>query len=154
MKIIAIYGVGDSHKTTTIKEFFKKYVNEAYGFSDIINFSEHDSTKDIICSAIYNKRIKVGIASQGDAKSFLEEEFKILSDCSIIICASRTKGNGCEFLEKKAKESGHDVLWIGKGRIGFSKNKHEKTIPEKLRNRAVQSMVDLIYEAFQEVIKI
>ncbi len=147
MRIIALYGVGNANKTTSIKGFFKKYVNEENGFSEIIDMSEA-GREDIIYSAIYNGKTKVGIASQGDSKWFLKREFQMLADCDIVICSSRSKGNGRGFLKEKETETNGEIIWIEKGRIDASKENDQGPILDKLRENAVSYTVELLYAAF------
>ncbi|MBO4473025.1 MAG: hypothetical protein IJT04_02960 [Bacteroidales bacterium] len=151
MKIIALFGIGNSHKTTSIKLFFDQYVNLKNGFTNINDMSEA-GRKDIIITAIYNEKIKVGIASQGDSRWFLEKEFEVLKDCEIVICACRTKGNGPSFLKEKATETNGGIIWIEKGRITTFNGENYGSFLCQLQDQSINNAIDLIYNAFKGIV--
>ena len=147
MKIIAIYGVGDSGKTTAIKRFFNKYVNEDYGFEDVVDQSK-ENCKDILITAKYGD-IKVGVSSQGDSDYFVNKALDAFAECDIVICACRTKGGSEQALEAKAKMDDGHLCWLGKARISLWKGNKSVKGAEKLQERAVDDMSEMIYHAFQ-----
>lgn len=152
MKIIAVYGVGNSGKTTSIKRFVDKFINEQNSFS-APEFIGEKNKNDIICKTVYNSVIKVGITSQGDTKEFVEIAFEKMTDCDIVICACRTKGGSEKYLEKRAKDENGYILWIGKARVSLWEGNKAKTGAETLQDQAIDYTSEMIYKGFQLIVQ-
>ena len=49
----------------------------------------------------------MGITSRGDAADLLADDFAWMGDCDLYVCASHSRGNTVEFLEKKFSR----IIW-------------------------------------------
>lgn len=108
-KIFVLKGRASSGKTQTIKEIYK-LLKIQYPEAEIEIFINKTDIKVIFI--IYG--IKIGIESQGDPNSRLKNSLKEFATkgCSIIICASRTRGMTNTWIEEYAKE--FKITWIEK----------------------------------------
>ncbi len=91
MKVICFKGNGNTGKSTIIKKILNEFFNISLIPKDKKDFSLYFS---------YSNK-KIGICSYGDNKKAMERWLKPLKEnnCDIIICASRTKGEGIRFIE-------------------------------------------------------
>lgn len=106
-KVIALYGVADVGKSTTIKLAYDllkaKYkmatVDELFVGADIKIVLTIDGTK-------------IGIESQGDPSGRLKESLSLFvkMGCQVIICATRSRGQTVQAVEKLA--SAYEILWL------------------------------------------
>ena len=106
MKIIVLYGRGNTGKSTAIRRFFETYVNKNPLWS-----IEKSSIKtlDICIRAIYKNNI-IGIISHGDTEACVMAGLEFVGDCDILICASRGKGAAMELIKSKS----NDIVWLEK----------------------------------------
>ena len=128
MKILALWGKGSKGKTTTINLLTKLLSN---------NFKNIDASKYPITIPVNMKKDnlyvlkykskKIGITTRGDNKEALEEDFKDLpNDCALYICATRTKGETCKYIEDRTTDG--DIFWIAKASL--SRETHNKYVTD------------------------
>jgi hypothetical protein len=106
-KVIAVYGASAVGKSTTIKKAY-----------DLLKAKYKTAVIDEIFVGVDIKVVltingkKIGIESQGDPGSRLEDSLSLFvnSGCQIIICATRTRGQTVEAVEKLQPE--YEVLWL------------------------------------------
>lgn len=96
--ILALYGTSNCGKTSTIKEVFEqlkiKYPKAA------VRIEVSGPTDIKVYMDIKSK--KIGIESQGDPNSRLEESLKdfVSKKCDVIFCATRTRGMTVDWVNK------------------------------------------------------
>jgi len=91
--IYALQGRGNCGKTETINHVFQILVNKyKIPQAQIHNFFPNMNDIKIIMSGVNG--MKIGIESQGDPNSRLEQSLKdfVNAGCDIIFCACRTRG--------------------------------------------------------------
>lgn len=137
-KLIVLSGVGDCGKTSTLNEVIKKLeskggvVNKLRETNprtkpnpDVTAIIEINGKKIIVITVGDAKRLieqeikrVVGVTTAGDTQAQIESGFNLLSgfDCDIIICSSRTKGDGFKFVEDLARQNGMEFTRIYKQR--------------------------------------
>lgn len=107
-RIIVLYNKSNSGKSTIFKNV-DELISKKY--KDCKNTTLHNNYD--ICK-IYNiNGISVGIESQGDPGSRLNESLKCFNEkkCDIIICTSRTKGETVNSIVAYEK-FGYEILWF------------------------------------------
>jgi hypothetical protein len=119
--IIAVYGRQNEGKTSTIIRTYQKLI------SDFVN---RTIIEEIISNEIFAVieigNIKIGFESTGDPKSRIITENTLeklsanidsnhfdlrISDCNIIICASRTSGGTVNEIDRIASTFGYRTIW-------------------------------------------
>ncbi len=134
MKIIAIRGTANVGKSTTIREVYSILIEQHE-----YNVINADFLQNIDIRVVIEKNgVKVGIESQGDPNSRLEEslnEFERIG-CEIIVCATRT--------------SGMTVRWVNAKRPLYSVNWKEKQ-PENVETRQFASNLNMAREIVAEI---
>jgi len=110
-KIIALEGKGNSGKTATIRCVFELLKQRASSEPEVLK-----NDGDIKAILIINST-KIGIESQGDPKSRLEESLKDFADakCQIIVCATRTRGMTVDWVNALP---GYSVEWVKQSYFG------------------------------------
>ena len=125
MNVLALWGKGSKGKTTTINLLTGLLSN---GFTQNINFQYPvtlpiNMGKDNCYIVIYNGK-KIGITTRGDTKKALEDDFRWLKqnagDCDLYVCATRSKGTTCKYIEQEAATS--DIFWIAKASVTHKEN--------------------------------
>lgn len=111
MKIIALWEKHDSGKTSTMK--FLRDILLKHGAKEEKFVGDND-----FISVFDFQNKKVGVISGGDTKEILEENFKYLQDsnCDVVICPSRTKGETVHYLEDIASQN-NELIWVEKARL-------------------------------------
>ena len=99
--LLAIYGTSDIGKTTSIKNFYLKFISK-YSSQVINNNSLCDDDSNEIYRIIeLQNGVKIGVCSYGDdgtSYNILGDFVK--QDCKVIVCASRTKGASVDSINK------------------------------------------------------
>lgn len=132
--IVAVAGVYDCGKTTTLRMVRDKLINDLGG-KIAGGFNGGGDIKLVIDI----KGFKIGIETQGDPGGRLKaslEEFASIH-CEIIICACRSYGK-----TKKTVESyrgTHDVVILDKGRAASARQTQEN---EKYRDDVVRAVLE------------
>ncbi len=108
--LLALRGAGNRGKSTTLRMLIDM-VKSAYPSAIL----EEKRFKIDITIVITIGKKKVGIETQGDPNSRLEESLKRFVEigCKVIVCASRTYGQTVEIVSKAA-ESGYNIRWFEK----------------------------------------
>ncbi len=121
MRCIALYEKGNSGKSTTIIK--------------LINILVSGGASEYECDKIAGEKVsvirlggkKIGITSRGDDKSVLKDDFSLLGECDLYVCASRTKGQTKEYLTEKF---GDEIIWQRKWRVtepeSYTKSKYDE----------------------------
>ena len=110
--VIAIYGVANHGKTTTIRvvaeEIFKRH--------QCVHEKDSPDTKSIeeVYALFRIKNVAIGIESTGDPKSRLFESLPkfVREKCDIIITACRTSGPTRDEVDALEKNHGYRIIWI------------------------------------------
>ena len=95
--IFAIQGIHNTGKTTTIQKVVSK-LKEV--FAHEVLFESSKKKKDIVTIIAINNS-KIGICSEGDPASKMDEHLKKLCEicCDIILCACRSRGKTVGHIE-------------------------------------------------------
>ncbi|MFY9085393.1 hypothetical protein [Aliarcobacter cryaerophilus] len=135
--IFVLRGRARIGKTTTIKKvrellLQKSGVKEYKVEFEILNRVDIRVVLDI-------NGVLVGIETQGDPSSRLEEsiELFIKAKCKIIVCASRTSGMTVDWINKYSKA--FNIEWIEK------KNAENDSERENLNNKKAEEIVEKIF---------
>lgn len=103
--LLAIYGTSDIGKTTSIKNFYLKFISK-YSSQVINNNSLCDDDSNEMYRIIeLQNGVKIGVCSYGDdgtSYDILDDFAK--QDCKVIVCASRTKGASVDSINKLIEE--------------------------------------------------
>jgi thymidylate kinase len=93
--IIAVRGIHDSGKTTSIGLAYKKLEKEG---TVIVAPRESRETRSAVLEI---DGVKVGFWSVGDVEELLEEGVDPLIDagCAVIVCAARSRGGTVEYVK-------------------------------------------------------
>jgi hypothetical protein len=108
--ILANWGGGNQGKSETLKfliSFFERDFPKA-----IFNYIRNDTDITVIITI---GKIKIGIATQGDPNSDLEDSLRIFANrekCQITVCACRTYGMTTRAVEATARQHKYNLLWI------------------------------------------
>jgi hypothetical protein len=107
-KIIALYGRGNSGKTTTLTLVIEAF--ERFSKAKVIRLIDGVDIQAIITI----DSLKIGIETQGDPNSRLETSLNFFEQegCVIIICATRTRGKTVDIVNNH--KPNYDIKWIKK----------------------------------------
>ena len=99
--LLAVYATGNVGKTTSIKNFFLKFIlKHSDQINDIKDLNNTNSNEIYKIIELKNEA-KIGICSYGDDGNNLEILDKFTSEnCKVIVCASRTKGASVDSINK------------------------------------------------------
>lgn len=113
--IFALYGSSSSGKTTTLndlaKEIIKKYENEQETDLENLKKELQKGFKDF--RSLFKLRgIKCFIGSAGDDGKHVNDNLELAkkNECSIIICATRRKGEPIKAVKKMSPQ--YNIQWI------------------------------------------
>jgi hypothetical protein len=121
--VIAVRGVGNTGKSSTIKMVYKllvdKYPRREVEFEKI--------TKREIRAILIVHRLKIGMDSSGDPSHELDVRLNLLVklDCYVIICAARSSGATVHAVEALG-QSGYSIWW--QDRTHELESQHEASI--------------------------
>ena len=128
MKVLALWGKGSKGKTTTLNLLtgllsndFTKNIKSKYPIKLPVDM-ENDN-----CYVVTYNGKRFCITTRGDTKEALEKDFEWLQKqynkegCDLYICATRSKGATCEYIEQEAATG--DIFWIAKASITHEKNR-------------------------------
>lgn len=129
MKIIALYGTGNSGKSTTLKLLIKKIIVSYPKYLNTIKDTDgnlipleeficDDSAKHDYLALFDLDGKKIGITTRGDNRWCLEHDFDILGECEIYFCAARSDGETHTFLHEQ--EQFGTVLYYRHTRVDAS----------------------------------
>ncbi|MBQ5847560.1 MAG: hypothetical protein IIW49_01395 [Treponema sp.] len=103
--LLAVYATGNVGKTTSIKNFFLKFIlKHSDQIKDITHFNV-DEQNEIYKIIELKNGVKIGVCSFGDDGSSYEKLNNFANqDCKVIVCASRTKGASVDSINKLIEE--------------------------------------------------
>lgn len=134
-KVIALWGIANIGKTDTIQ---KVYNFLCLKFA--IKKKEYQKFDKDIRVVFTINGIKIGIESQGDPDSRLEESLKLFVKvgCTIIICATRTRGHTVNLVKSLGKR--YEVIWYKQEVKGNSSEyeSNNKTVALKLTKEIIK----------------
>lgn len=118
-KIIALYGPGNSGKSTTLKMVFRSLevsfekLEESEVQADRRGKYFLDERYDVRAIFVVNG-VRVGLESQGDPNSRLEDSLQFFRDnaCTLIVCPTRTRGKTVDCVSRLKPD--FEVEWIEK----------------------------------------
>lgn len=123
--ILALWHVGDKGKTETLREFAKILLSMYPNFRPIFPMpTTISATSDFRLVVEINGKI-VGIESQGDPNTDLENRLIDLADnfqCEIILCASRTKGETVAAVDNISLTRSFQTIWTSTYQIADKAN--------------------------------
>jgi len=114
-QIIALQGIGNSGKTTTIQRLRSSLLTSKFSERTI-------STNNKDFTSIFTRQGKaIGVTSYGDTSYIVAGELDVLKSCDIIICACRSRGGSvCA-----VREASENVGFITKT-YSSNRNLHER----------------------------
>ena len=133
-KIIGLYGLPNTGKTTTLKRL-------------IGLFGENANRENPVIIDDYRGK-KIVIAPGGDTPGVVEanvETFK-KKKADILVSATRTKGGSQDALKEHAKKIGTDVIWVGKN---YSDSLH--SLINETQAKELYDFIDLIIDKWGEL---
>ena len=128
-KIIGLYGLPNTGKTTTLKRLIRLFGEKANGEKPV-TIDDYRGKKIVIAPG----GDTLGVV-KANVKTFKEEKAEIL------VSATRTKGGSQDALKEHAKKIGTDVIWVGKN--------HSASLHEFINEVQVQELrafIDLIID--------
>jgi Cdc6-like AAA superfamily ATPase len=130
--IIAIYGKSNSGKTSTIKEISRVLCERNNISPQLVAEKGED-----IYQVLEIQKVKIGIISQGDVGNWVKEYLKELFDrgCTIIICATRTRGSTCDAVKEYGNEC--SIKWH---KIEY----YDSLTINAIKNKTVEIILDII----------
>lgn len=159
MKIVALWGGGKVGKTTTIKMFLLKLLekngitakncknNGIISSDELKEELKNENTKLLSTSGANNYavtfeigKVKYGLTTRGDTYEILEEDFKFFTDCDVVFCATRTKGDTVKFVKSKSKE----LIWVAKTYVSGEIADLSKKL--ELINYTNEKQVEILFE--------
>lgn len=166
MKIVALWGKGETGKSTTLKTFLLRllqryditttnYENDKVVTREDLEKELAEENKTLLPA---NNRVqdyivkleidgvKYGITTHGDDEWHLNYGFGFLKDCDVVFCATRTKGNGVDFVKKE----GNELLWVAKTYV--SNNLSLLKNPLELVNYTNEKEVDILLKIFKNLL--
>ena len=139
--LLAIYATENVGKTTSIKNFFLKFITKHSAQIKDIKDSDNVNSNEIYKIIELQNGIKIGVCSYGDDGANLETLKKLSEEnCKVIVCASRTKGASVDsiniFIEESKKEiqeiknnmTKYNVKWIHKSYFWDNPDYYEEKI--------------------------
>src|SRR5262245_4644948 len=111
--MIALWGISNVGKTTTIRQVYDRLKQQG---TDV---DPGDPVRKEVKGAILEiDGVKIGFISQGDLEEILLEYLEPLIEagCTIIICATHTRGRTVEVVKRLASEADprYEIVWIDK----------------------------------------
>jgi hypothetical protein len=119
-KAIALWGLADSGKTSTLKIVHGGLSKLAERSIEKFRISEYDMRDVFVINGI-----KVGIETKGDPGSRLEESLNLFKKegCKLIICACRTKGQTTDWVNSLAPL--YTISWRGQSSVSIPELRDE-----------------------------
>ena len=162
--LLAIYGTNDIGKTTSIKNFYLKFISK-YSSQVINNNSLCDDDSNEMYRIIeLQNGVKIGVCSFGDDGSSYEKLNNFAKqDCKVIVCASCTKGASVDSINKLIEELNetnstlkdelekinYEIKWIHKSYFWDNPDYYEEKI---LNDSFSESILELVEEKLSNVV--
>jgi GTPase SAR1 family protein len=108
--VIVVIGPSNSGKSASIKKFLESRSNLRTGSGDVLV---------VIPIKKKSKKLAVGVASGGDTKAVLIENFDFLipRNCDFLICASKTSGASKNYIDNTFPHPAYEVRTVMLTRI-------------------------------------
>ncbi len=123
--VLAILHSGDKGKTETLREFANLLIYTYPSFRPIFPIpTTVSATGDFRLVVEINGKI-IGIESQGDPKTNLQNRLIDLADtfhCEIILCSSRTRGDTVSAVDNLSHTRGFQTIWTSTYQIANTAN--------------------------------
>lgn len=128
-KIIGLYGLPNTGKTTTLKRL-------------IGLFGENANRENPVIIDDYRGK-KIVIAPGGDTPGVVKANVETFKEkkADILVSATRTKGGSQDALKEHAKKIGTDVIWVGKN---YSASLHE--FINEAQAKELHAFIDLLID--------
>ena len=128
-KIIGLYGLPNTGKTTTLKRLIGLFGEKVNG------------EKPVTIDDYRGK--KIVIAPGGDTLGVVKANVKTFKEekADILVSATRTKGGSQDALKEHAKKIGTDVIWVGKN---HSASLHE--FINEAQAKELHAFIDLLID--------
>lgn len=128
-KIIGLYGLPNTGKTTTLKRL-------------IGLFGENANRENPVIIDDYRRK-KIVIAPGGDTPGVVKANVETFKEkkADILVSATRTKGGSQDALKEHAKKIGTDVIWVGKN---YSASLHE--FINEAQAKELHAFIDLLID--------
>lgn len=141
MRMIIMYGIANSGKSTSLRAFYERQVAGNSGFETL----DYVSTNIDYNAIVVYRGYRIGIITHGDTLDWIKSGLQYAKGCDIVICACRTKGAGCEYLAKL------DVpqIWIEKGRVWNKGGALSQAATLDLQQKSAMDAADRIFECLQ-----
>lgn len=113
-KAIALYGKGDSGKTSTLNLLIDLIVSENKGIPMTIH-TEEELRKN--CRAVLSYKGKIiGVGTWGDSKDQVEKNCNFFKEknCDLIYTATRTRGETCKAIKDFVSINRFSLEWVKK----------------------------------------
>lgn len=161
MKIIALEGKSNTGKSTTLGRLAKELCDKGAKFvsgkdideEGVLRNAEDErarylagnevKAKDFAAVFEYSGK-KIGVVTQGDTRKCMDywfDDFILVQDCDVIVCACRTKGETIEKLE----EIGGDCIFVSKSWVDTKDGKYDDfTILDRLTDDQIRLLIEII----------
>lgn len=145
MKIIILYGTGNSGKSTTFRKLYEKHIKGNADFN-ILGAMPTESVKDYQIVVQYKGRT-IAIYTWGDNEFNVKAAFQYAEEngCEVLVCAARSSGKGYQFFDKMKCPQ----IWIEKGRYGGKNDALRPSQEDAIREEIAELTADRIYQALQ-----
>jgi hypothetical protein len=137
--IFANWGHSEQGKSDTVKRIAKEILaNYPNATSSPTTFSYDGDIQVIITIG----NLTIGIESQGDPNSRLFESLKMFSstNCDIIICSTRTRGETVKAVNALHTSFGYDIVWVTNHRS------YEKSLQSSLNEISAKQIFNLVQQ--------
>ncbi len=110
--IIAVYGSQQKGKSETIKNIYQLILPDPN--ASLLELEKENNFKQDILLTIQFGNFVIGLESQGDPYGRSKQTLPRLAKkgCDIIVCASRTRGETVNIINKVAEDHDYHTLWI------------------------------------------
>lgn len=117
--VIVLWGRGSKGKTQTLNLVIQKLLSNFH--ATLLKGTLSSNIENDCCIVLKYKNRKIGIITNGDDGKILESKFALLpDDCDIYICASRTRGSSCEYINTRFSQNA--ILWQEKWSVTGGEN--------------------------------
>jgi predicted kinase len=137
--LIALRGVANSGKSTTVKRVFGSLKSRHK--DAVMNHGKFG--RDFRVVLTIKRVVKIGIESMGDPNSRLAASLELFvkEGCKVIICATRTRGQTVDAVNNLAKR--YEVTWFEQVRSASSKHQASNAAMARRIFRAAEKAIRL-----------
>lgn len=124
--IIAIWHSADMGKTETIRAFANLLINNFQ--NNLVSIRPDIARVPVngdFTLVVRVRGVVIGITSEGDPRTGLEGRLQNLADthgCSIIVCATRTRGETTTAVDRVARSRNYQTIWTSTYQIAGEAN--------------------------------